>query len=256
MSRYLFIDGASLQETLSYYKAELYAEVPVQISYRSLSSQYSKIFYCDCLPARLPDDSDSSYISRCAPQQELFDHLHTLDGWHVSQGIAKRGSRKRPAQQKEVDILIAVDMLSNTFRKSLTALAFISSDLDFRPLLEEVGRWGVHTTLLYQVGHASEELVHAADARRPITAAVHHSWLTAEWRERIPLPSRLWAPRPPSASALETLEGGPRGELYRLGDNYAAVYEDPKRPPPMRFTQWTHPDREFLLKYLKLSPWV
>lgn len=104
MSRYLFIDGAYLEQVLLDMGNEWFGGASMTPQYQSISGSVEKVFYYDCLPPRLPAESDEQYNAKKAPKEALFEQLRNLDGWHVSEGIAKHRKRQG-AQLKEVDIL-------------------------------------------------------------------------------------------------------------------------------------------------------
>lgn len=119
----------------------------------------------------------------------MFDQLRALPGWHVSEGLARHRKRERQVQ-KEVDILIAVDMLTHTHRKNMHRLTFVSGDQDFAPLLEAVVRDGMYVELLYPEGHTSQDLMHFADVARPMDIDFMYSVSTEAFRRRHELPIR------------------------------------------------------------------
>ena len=93
--------------------------------------------------------------------------------------------RRKVVEQKEVDILIAVDMLTHTFRRNMHQVAsFLTSDLDFRPLIEAIVREGMYIHLWYPEGKTNKELIYAADSRKPLTAQDVFSWCTKTFKEQ------------------------------------------------------------------------
>jgi uncharacterized LabA/DUF88 family protein len=93
--------------------------------------------------------------------------------------------RRKVVEQKEVDILIAVDMLTHSFQRNMHEVAFLTSDLDFRPLIEAVIREGMYIQLWYPKGKTNEELIYAADSRKPLTVKDVFSWCTANFKKSI-----------------------------------------------------------------------
>lgn len=111
----------------------------------------------------------------------------------MSEGIAKH-RKKTGMAQKEVDILIAVDMLTHTHRKNMHRLTFISGDQDFAPLVEAVVRDGMYVELLYPEGHTAKDLKDFADHARPMDVDFMHSISAEEFRSRHKLPVRQSLP--------------------------------------------------------------
>lgn len=231
-NRYLFVDGGSLRETIALFESDLYGGVKVDVDYRRVGHGYRKIFYYDCLPALASTEGKSAaekqvledaHQKRHDEQERLFAHLQTLDGWHVVEGYSKP-RRRRQMEQKEVDVLIAVDMLSHTHRKNMDAIGFITGDQDFRPLVEAVVREGMFITLLFEPRHTGLQLINAADAREPITPILFNEWLTREFQGAHGLPSYGGLGRPEDVGGTE-IESWKSGEVdVRLFLNGATYY--------------------------------
>lgn len=248
MARYLFIDGASLEMTLKNYKDTLFDGQDVEINYQLISNGgCSKVFYYDCLPPRTKEESDDAYAARSAPKRRLFESLSRFPGWHVSQGIAKRG-RKNAPEQKEVDILIAVDMLTHTHRGNIDHATFVASDLDFRPLIEAVVRDGLFLTLLYEPGHASEDLIQAADERLPIDAYRLQNWFTDGMRERWGIVSAEGVASLPIGEAVQTWESGVF-TVYMYEDRINRRFQIFRPHPLAKYLQLSHKDSTYLKRF-------
>lgn len=256
MARYLFIDGASLQETFADFKKRLYPENAIEIDYVSIAIGCDKVFYYDCFPVQGGQENETDFNLRFQAQKQFFDRLHTLDKWHVSHGVLKRAARKSSPRQKEVDTLIAVDMMAHTFRKNMSSLVFVTSDLDFRPLLEEVGRWGMSTALWYQRGHADPDLLHAADERVAMTAGMHWQWIQASSRPHPQCPelgysTGSWSGRP----LVEELDHKPGAHLYEFAGKYTIVWPrgTPSGSQQLENFQLSHVNKDFLKRWFALE---
>lgn len=185
---YMFIDGAWLTEFAKAAGLAWYGE-PAEINYGKLGGGNKKVFYYDCLPGPKSVDGDEHFKIALHTQQKHFDRLRSIDGWHVREGIVKRHVKGK-AQQKEVDILIAVDMLTHAFRKNMDALTFVAGDLDFRPLLEAVVSDGMYVTLWTDGRKVPEELRDTADAVIELDPYRLHAYCTDSFQTAHPLPSR------------------------------------------------------------------
>jgi hypothetical protein len=91
----------------------------VRRDYGRLTNTYSKVFYYDALPERKSDEDDQTYHTRIAPQRHLFDRLSNLDRFHVYEGDVRRSSSRRGPEQKKIGVMIAVDMLTHSFRRNM-----------------------------------------------------------------------------------------------------------------------------------------
>lgn len=219
---YLFIDAEQLTCTLEEVGNAWFGE-PIDLEYSALQGSHQKVFYYDCLPAKKPDESDADYEGRKGPKASLFERLRALRGWHVSEGLAKH--RKRSGQQqKEVDILMAVDVLTHTYRRNMHRMAFLSGDQDFAPLIESVVREGMYVELIYPEHHTSTDLKHFSDVAIPMDVDFLFGRSTHQFRSRHSLPSDEWKPMTRSSfGVLEErgwVEGNLVGSLWRVGDKY------------------------------------
>src|SRR6266702_626774 len=115
---YLFIDGGYLrEEVIEQVSRDFCSGAALPVSFKSVSAGFRKCFYYDCAAPRRRNEPDEDYRRRCDMQQEEFRRLRMIDGWHVFEGVlAGSGSE---ARQKQVDIQIAVDMLTHSYRKNM-----------------------------------------------------------------------------------------------------------------------------------------
>lgn len=164
---YLFVDGAYLRAIVAKWCEHWYGE-PGGFNPDAIGPEHHKVFYYDAGPPVETATTAGVLALPPSDSEELFERLRARDGWHVSLGDSKRRGKgqQRHVQQKEVDVLLAVDMLTHAHRRNATSLALLAGDLDFRPLLEAVVREGAYVTLICEEASASMELRHAADAVR------------------------------------------------------------------------------------------
>ena len=186
--KYLFIDGGALDSTLQQFSNELFDGLPIEIDYLSLAKGFQKVFYYDSLPAQKKNEEDANYRERLKPTIKLFNHLRSLDRFHLYEGTARFRNRKRGQEQKQVDIMIAVDMLTHTFGGNMNEATLLTSDLDFKPLLDALVQQGMNVSLWYQKNRANYELVDAADIKTPLTINKVSGWFTNEFRHQAKLP--------------------------------------------------------------------
>jgi uncharacterized LabA/DUF88 family protein len=185
----MFIDGAYLRAVISDFAKYWYGLSDVPFLYNLFADRHNKVFYYDCLPVKGSSESEEDFIAKLESQQKLFRKLRALHGWHVLEGVVKRG-RKDKVTQKEVDVMIAVDMLTHTHRRNMSELTFVAGDQDFLPLVEALVREGMFVNLLYERESGSTDLINAADARRPMDVYLLHSFLSSEFQDSHPLPRR------------------------------------------------------------------
>jgi NYN domain len=111
-----------------------------------------------------------------------------LHGFHVRLG-SMAGTHKK-MRQKKVDVLLAVEMLDNAFRKNMDVAVLIAGDADFVPVIEAVMRLGTWVEVCYHRSGASEELFSAADHAGQFTFHDLWNWSFDEFQRQHPLPIR------------------------------------------------------------------
>lgn len=167
---YLFIDAGCLRSTVRNI-AERFTDDRdgLRIVHPVLGGSYNKVFYYDALRERLDGETDDAYNQRNADRIAALDKLRQLNGWHVYEGVVKRGKGEhRRSKQKKVDVMIAVDMLMHSFRRNMHRATLLASDLDFEPLLNALVQEGMTTTLWYPPDETNPDLAAAADNREEL----------------------------------------------------------------------------------------
>lgn len=191
-TRYLFIDGGSFRATMERFHKTFFPEADrPRVNYSRVGNGFTKIFYYDCPPPQGSQDTKAIYEQKLQDYEEAMQQLRSLDGWHVFEGVMKRKGRK--ATQKEVDVLIAVDMLTHTYRRNMHRLSFITGDQDFRPLIEAIVREGMFVEIRYDPASTSIELLNAADSRKPFIPNTLFNYLDEAFKKAHPMPSQSLA---------------------------------------------------------------
>ena len=186
---YMFVDGAYLDGCVGDFCRKWFGGAQYELDYRVMSSGARKVFYYDALPIQRKEETEAEFRLRLTNKELFFESLRAINGWHVQLGISKRYIGKM-AQQKEVDVLLAVDMLSHTYRKNMDAVTFVAGDQDFRPLLDAVVRDGMYVTLYYDKNHTSVDLINMADARQELDYYTLMQMFPAEVRTAHPSTDR------------------------------------------------------------------
>jgi uncharacterized LabA/DUF88 family protein len=244
--KYLFIDGGCLRDISN----RFFNGNEVQIDYSKLSSGFAKTFYYDAFPAQKGNETDNDYENRTKPVKELFDHLSTLNGFHVYEGITR--FRRKQAEQKKVDIMIAVDMLTHSFRRNMHRITFLASDLDFKPLIDAVVQSGMFIILWYKKGSTNAELLAAADARASFDIRTLYSYTTDQFQKQFSIPHAFSSPKDVSGYALyhkwQDINKG-EVELYKSDDSFILVFLEGVNPG--YYFHIKHDNLEFLTKYVE-----
>jgi hypothetical protein len=118
----------------------------------------------------------------------VFGAASSTDGVHVYEGDARRRQR-RGLEQKMVDVMLAVDMLSHTFRRNMLSTTLLSGDADFKPLIDALVQYGMNVVLWYPADETSSELLRAADVRVKLGWYDLRSLLTESSQKAFVLPN-------------------------------------------------------------------
>src|SRR6185312_746069 len=110
---------------------------------------------------RLDSESEEAFRARLDHQRAEFQQIQSLSGFHVRLG--RMTGRSGNIRQKGVDVLLAVEMLDNAFRKNMDEAWLLAGDADFVPLVEAVTRLGTWVNVFYDAHAASRELYSSAD---------------------------------------------------------------------------------------------
>lgn len=253
--KYLFIDGGCLRQFVDDCGKRYQGFSIGQMAWNKLAHGYSKIFYYDSLPPKKSNEEDKAYESRVAGQEAFFDDLRTIPGMHVYEGDARR--RRKIVQQKKVDIMIAVDMLTHSFRRNMHQASLLTADLDFKPLVDALVRDGMQIELWYPQGKPNKELIYAADRRRPLTFRDLHSWSKEAYQAAHPLPEAH------SKKGNKNIQGGflkdkwttamkTTAEVYEMqsGDSYTVVFPSAQNQDKNVYIYVSHSDLDLLKIYV------
>jgi uncharacterized LabA/DUF88 family protein len=165
---YLFIDGKYLRDVHAKALRPIFGIAP-DIDLLNLKKQANaqRVFFYDCMDEmKLADETDETFETRQQKQDAYFGSIRAGYGFHLRLGTL---AGKRPKlRQKEVDVQLAVDMLTHGFSRNMVKAVLIAGDLDFRPIVEALVRGGVFVEIWYEKTSASRDLFWAADYGREL----------------------------------------------------------------------------------------
>jgi uncharacterized LabA/DUF88 family protein len=173
---YLFIDGGYLQTLYRDSFRPIFSDT-YAIDYEQVKRFFSarRVYYYDCLDdVAKPGENDADFKARVQGQEELFDVIEKVEGVHVRFGWLSPGKRR---QQKEVDVCLAVDMLTHAFAKNMTKAVLLAGDRDFKPVVDSVVRLGTYVQLAYDPRIGSKELARAADSEIELNLSTLCAWI-------------------------------------------------------------------------------
>ncbi|WP_395945338.1 NYN domain-containing protein [Brevundimonas sp.] len=257
---YLFVDGGALNAEVNQVLKRWWPGQEADLDYAKIGAGFGKCFYYDAWPHQREGQDDDAYKLVCDLHDDLIDRISSNGGWHAYAGEA-RHRKRRGLEQKMVDVMIAVDMLRHTFNGNMERCTLLTSDLDFKPLLDALIQEGM-TVNLWHGAFAPRDLKRAADNLRPLNVAGVHALMTTDWIAAHPLPG--CGSGPLDRGGHEPVEVGPKPDgrdwvLYRkLGtDELMLTWDDLTNKGYSM--QVTTPDKDVMAKYVEdlygWKPW-
>jgi len=203
--KYLFIDAAYAKE--AYRKAmEAVFGLLGDFSPGMIVEQVQpfRTYIYDCFDDEQgSSETDAQFKARVEAQEAYRSRTSSLSGVHLREGtLAGKMTARRQRRQKEVDILLAVDMLTHGFNRNMTHAVLLSGDLDFRPVVEALVRGGVFVEVWYEKTTAAKELYWAADLGQPLDWHTLHNWSGHAFTLAHPVPRVTTAHAPIIDAAL------------------------------------------------------
>ncbi len=246
--RYIFIDGACLRSTVDQIEQRYAPGRRLDLNYDALTSGFEKVFYYDALPSKHASESQQTYEARLELAIQFHDKLGALDRFHVYEGDTRRSPALRKQEQKKVDVMITVDMLTHAFRRNMQECTLLTGDLDFKPLIDALVNDGMNVTLWYPPKKTSRELIASADRRRQLDVQSIYGSLRRSSRDLFSMPT---------ANGMQ--DQGDVGSLIESwnvdGDDFRLVKHEavymiigPNLNDGYR-TYWTHADENLLRQY-------
>jgi uncharacterized LabA/DUF88 family protein len=245
---YLFVDGGSLRGKLDNVSRAYFNGNSFNLDFTRLVSDFTKVFYYDAVPVRNEGEAEDIYHARIRPQRQLLDSAAGVDRIHVYEGDARK-RRKVGLEQKKVDVMIAVDMLTHTFRHNMHKATLLTGDNDFKPLIDALVQEGMFVTLWYPCGETSKELMNAADTRKRLGLLQLRDLLTSDSARdfSIPVATNMNPSVEPGKSITEWVTGGVRYTLNMEQDEYIVLRDGDK----LNRLHLRHRDIELLRLYCK-----
>lgn len=250
--KYLFVDGGCLTTILQDVERKYPPFEASNFEFKNLIGIFNKTFYYDSLPPKKNGEDDKAFTEREDKQSAFFDSLRTIDGVHVYEGDARR--RRKRVEQKKVDIMIAVDMLTHSFRRNMNEATLLTADLDFKPLIDALVQDGMHVNLWYPHGKPNKELIYASDGRRPLTFDDIYSWCSDDYRKANPIPSALSKPKQEINGTRVDKWISPKGievEMFEVDGLFKVVYPSEYNKDKNHHIYISHSDRSLLKRYVQ-----
>lgn len=166
---YLYIDAGYLRRVFQD-RLSAFLGREIGIHWPSVKEELGaqRVFFYDSVDdIKRAGESETDFQLRQRNQEAQLDSIASLDGYFVRLGSFRGDAKRR--RQKEVDVLLAVDMLTHSHRRNMSRAILIAGDLDFKPVVEAVVEKGTLVTLVFEPRTGSRDLARAADSQTLLT---------------------------------------------------------------------------------------
>lgn len=174
-----FIDGGYFQSVLKYF-GEPRIDFQKLAECMKYDGRLLRAYYynCKCLMSEKPTEEEFSHQNR---QEKFFYKLQTFPQFECKFGMLEWRPREdgtpKPVQ-KQVDVMMALDIAKLSWKHLITKASIISGDSDLIPAIQLAKDEGVVVELFYLYGTASREILQTVDIATEITS---------DWIEKIEL---------------------------------------------------------------------
>jgi uncharacterized LabA/DUF88 family protein len=245
---YLFIDGGHLRRNYTDTVRRWFgSDGEIRIDTVKTTFSAHKCFYYDSIDD-IPHDGErlADCEARVRKQEEVFNRIQSIYGTHVRLG-SMTGTRKNK-RQKQVDILLAVDVMNHAARRNMGRAVLLTGDQDFKPLVQSVVDMGLFIHVAGDIRHTSRDLAHAADHYEPLTMTRYHQWSARALQTKFPIPIKciqLLDARGQKKIKKGTIDGEP-AECWCGPDTCQVTIQQPRDDDALLTVQFTEVDRLLL----------
>jgi uncharacterized LabA/DUF88 family protein len=179
---YLFVDGSNFRQYFNETTQKWFGQ-EVEFDFGKIKDFFKaeKAFYYDCInDIKNDQETDEEFEERVNEQEEKLNEICEVEGCHVFLGSLRRAKKQKKRGQKEVDVMLAVQMMEHAFRGNMNKAVLLSGDLDFRPLVESLVRLGLFIEVVGDQNHISQKLIHSADSHKKLNLNDYFNWVFPE----------------------------------------------------------------------------
>lgn len=211
---YLFVDAEHLRQYHGEFTQAWFGEGAHtnfnQIKRRAIAL---RMFYYDSLDERQkPRETKAEFDLRLETRRTEHAAVRAVTGAHVRLGTVTGEKRRR---QKQVDILLAVDMMNHAARQNMKKAVLLAGDQDFKPIVDSLVLLGTFIEVWGDKKHTSADLVNAADSHLLLSGDDYYGFTDNA--------SIAKHPKPESTS-VSYREGEYDGALWARGQNGDATF--------------------------------
>jgi uncharacterized LabA/DUF88 family protein len=184
--RYLFVDGQYLLDIIEELLVPVFPgfslENDIDLSRLLSTTRCSKGYFYHALDKVEAEKPIPKYtpmqpkpvLSKPQIYKQVLDRIRRIPNMHVAEGMVRRrgkvsGKGRGQNEQKQVDVLLAVDALTHAFNKNCIGVTILSGDADFVPVVEALVAQGQSVHVIGALNSTNELLKQAADWFVPIT---------------------------------------------------------------------------------------
>lgn len=258
--QYLFVDGDYFLTACSALITPVF-QIEPDIDFREMRQDLDcqKAFYYGCVDdVRRPAEDQATYEVRVEAQEKRHERIQAAPGVHVRLGTLA-GTKPKRLRQKEVDVQLAVDMLSHAFAKNMSSAILVTGDLDFRPVVRTLMQFGTYVRLCFMAESVARDLLWASDEGLEMTVERVYRWTTNEFRSQYPFPIVQAFAVPPDKVFAAT-----QGVLNRRGQvgqsNLEAWFTESDRMYHIvvvsdggRYLSYTHKDSNLVERFVGIK---
>jgi uncharacterized LabA/DUF88 family protein len=186
---YLFVDGSNFRQYFNEVTQKWFGQ-EVEFDFKQIKDFFKaeKAFYYDCIDdIKNADETDEEFDERVIIQEEKLNKIREVEGCHVYLGSLRRAKKQKKRGQKEVDVMLAVQMMEHAFRGNMNKAVLLSGDLDFRPLVESLVRLGLFIEVVGDQNHISQDLIHSADSHKKISIDEYFKFAPKNFQKHKPI---------------------------------------------------------------------
>ncbi len=169
----LFIDGGYLEKITKSEYDQVEIDFEKFVLWAASGIMPVRVYYYHS-PPHLPEPASDKDRRRYTNKQRFFDYLNHLPRFEVKLGRTEIRGRDENGQpvylQKQVDILLGVDIVWFAMKRRITQAIVVTGDSDFLPALMIAKREGILLRLVHGT-HVHRDLKIAADERLRMTQA-------------------------------------------------------------------------------------
>lgn len=186
VDKYIYIDGGAIRSAARKY-AIFFKDTEVQINWEALRGQHQRAFYYDALPGgKNQNESIEQFNQRVEETRIRYDAMRIHEGLFVNYGVSYK--RRKRVEQKRVDTMIAVDMLTHAQRGLIEEATILTNDQDFYPVIVAVMELGVKVKLICDSEKTNDEFMYISDKTTTIDLKLFHTWIAQDVRQEFSLP--------------------------------------------------------------------